>query len=65
LYGRLTNTAGAADRQFPALADVASGRDWATVATFHDHTNLLQAAARRAFDVAMVWSLSWGGRRGT
>lgn len=48
--------------QSTELARITSGRDWTTVATFHDHTNLLQAAARHEFDVAMVWSLSQLGQ---
>ena len=52
---------GSAD-QGGELARIASGRDWTTVATFHDHTNLLQAAARHEFDIAMVWSLSQLGQ---
>ena len=57
LYSRLMNTAGAADQQYSALAAVASGRDWTTVATFHDRANLLQAAARREFDIVAAPSL--------
>ena len=55
-YCRL-NTAGAADQQLSALAGIASGRDWTTVATFHDRANLLQAAARREFDIVAAPSL--------
>ena len=55
-YCRL-NSAGTADQQLSALAGIASGRDWTTVASFHDRSNLLQAAARREFDIVAATSL--------
>ena len=55
-YCRL-NSAGTADQQLSALAGIATGRDWTTVATFHDRANLLQAAARREFDIVAASSL--------
>ena len=56
-YCRL-NAAGTADQQqLCALAGIASGRDWKTVTTFHDRANLLQAAARREFDIVAAPSL--------
>lgn len=57
LYYRVVNATGATDQQFSTLAGVASERGWTVVATFHDRASFLQAAARREFEIAVIFSL--------